>query len=59
MDINREEALVILEALGSVARYQGATTGEESLDEKIREHFADNKEVSEYDYQEQADKYGW
>ena len=59
MKMNREEALVILEAIGNIGRFAGNTGPEEKLDTRIREEFSDDKEVYEYDYSEQAKKYGW
>ena len=59
MNIDREEALVILELMGEVSRHSGSSVKEDLLEVRIRIHFADDKEVSEYDYQEQAENYGW
>ena len=59
MKITRGDALVILEAIGNIGRYAGNSEQEEELESKIRESFSDDKEVYEYDYSEQAKKYGW
>ena len=59
MKIDREEALIILELMGEVSRHSGSSVKEEIMENRIRIEFAGDKEVSEYDYQEQADKHGW
>ena len=59
MEITKEEALVILEAFGNIERFAGNTIGEENLESRIRKEFSKYKRVANYDYEQQAKKYGW
>ena len=49
MNIDKKQALVILEMIGNVGNYAGNRTEEEDLDNVIRENFPD---LEDYDYRE-------
>lgn len=56
MEINKDQAKVILEMVGHIKRYAGNTVHEEDLDREIRNNFP---VLDDYDYLEEAEKNGW